>query len=93
MKDPTSMNLIYSRDNLQRMLTLQREVILQTIGSNSKEDQDIFPRSHAIRFLYSARGLLLAQMIFKQMIHNHPRTLAVIKTLGQLLLKDSSSKS
>ncbi len=92
MKDSTRMNLAYECDNLQRMLMLQREIIAKNMDSAPQHIHDKFPRSHAMRFLYSARGLLLAQMIFKQVIHHHPRTLAVIKTLGQLLLKDSVAK-
>lgn len=93
MKDSTRMDLVYKRENLQRMLILQREIIAQNMVSNPQHDHDKFPRSHAMRFLYSARGLLLAQIIFKQVIRNHPRTLAVIKTLAQLLLKDTTSKN
>lgn len=89
MKNSTAMSLIHKRDELQRMLILQREKIAQQLDSNAETDGEQFPRSKTMRFLYSAKGLLLAQMIFKQVTRNHPRTLAVIKTLGQLLLRNS----
>jgi hypothetical protein len=88
MKDSTATSLMSKRDNLQRMLMLQREVITQKIGSNPQPELDSFPRSNTMRFIYSAKGLLLAQMIFNQVIRHHPRTMAVIKTFGQLLLRN-----
>lgn len=89
MKNTTAMDLIYKRDNLQKMLVLQRAIIAQQLVPDSNANEDQFPRSNTMRFLYSAKGLLLAQMIFKQITGNHPRILSVIKTLGQLLLRKS----
>lgn len=93
MKDSSQLNLSEKRENLQRMLILQREIIAQKLESNPQQENDKFPRSQVMRFLYSAKGFLLAQMIFKQVVRNHPRTLAVIKTFGQLVLKDVASKN
>jgi hypothetical protein len=87
MKHSTALNLIHQRDELQRQLILQRAIIAQQLVSNPNTDEDQFPRSNTMRFLYSAKGLLLAQMIFKQVTGNHPRILSVMKTLGQLLLR------
>ncbi len=93
MKNLTASDLSYTRDNLQRMLMLQRGIIVQKMNSIPEEEQDKFPRSHAMRFLYSTKGLLLTQIIFKQVIRNHPRKLAAMKILGKLLLKDVTSKN
>lgn len=95
MNPSTEIYLSYKRDNLQRMMMLQREVIVSGLHPTTKPDQadqDLFPRSETMRFVCSERGLLFAQIVAKLLMRRHPRTLSVIKTFGQLLLKNQGSK-
>jgi hypothetical protein len=87
MKNATAANLIHARDELQKKLMLQREKIAQQLDSKAETDEEKFPRSNTMRFLYSTKGLMFAQLIFKQLARNHPQVLVVIKTLGQFVLR------
>jgi hypothetical protein len=87
VKNSTATDLILKRDELQRMLILQREKIAQQLDSKAETDEEKFPRSNTMRFLYSTKGLMFAQLIFKQLARNHPQVLVVIKTLGQFVLR------
>jgi hypothetical protein len=88
VKNSKTINLIHKRDELQRMLILQREKIAQQLNQ-AEADEKQFPRSKTIRFLYSTKGLMFVQLIFKQLAGNHPRALGVVKILGQLLFRKS----
>ncbi len=87
MKNSTATALIHKRDELQTKLKLQREKISQQLGSAAETDEEQFPRSKTMRFLYSTKGLMIAQLIFKQLAGNHPRTLVVVNVLRQLIFK------
>jgi hypothetical protein len=89
VKNSTATSLIHKRDELQKKLKLQREKISQQLGSAAETDEEQFPRSKTMRFLYSTKGLMIAQLIFKQLAGNHSRALGVVKILGQLLLRKS----
>jgi hypothetical protein len=87
MKNSNSLDLIDERDELQRNIILQREKIAQQLFFNPEDGEGRFPRSNTMRFLYSAKGLIAAQMLFKMFTRNNPGSLTFVKTFGKFLLK------
>jgi hypothetical protein len=78
MKNSTAINLIDERDELQKQIILQREKIAQQLLLNPEDGEGRFPRSNTMRFLYSTKGLMVAQLLFKMVTRNNPRTLGLI---------------
>jgi hypothetical protein len=92
MKHSVQKYLVYKRDNLQRMLISQRDIISQNAGPDVQVDRERFPRSHTMRFLCSTKSLLLAEMLFEKLICSRPRTSALFKMLVPLIVNNSKSK-
>lgn len=87
MKNSNSLNLIHERDELQKNIILQREKIAQQLLLKNEDKQEQFPRSSTMRFLYSAKGLMVAQLLFKMFVRNNTRTLTFAKTLKKFFIR------
>jgi len=91
---PVSTSLAEQREELQRQLRAQRELIINQLGPEPDPERPRFPRSATMRFFTGRTGFgLLSQIASWKLGPHYPRMLIAAQTAARYFLSRKKSRS